>query len=266
MSVTIEVKSDDGIVKVERERAAYRVLDEFGDQLPDLNLLAFFDDCDWESFKRNNGRDNRGLYAPLKPNTFVDWPAHVAKHLYVTDPTTLKSKRIFGHLIYLHGSGCADQTGMIMTFAHELQHFVQYGFSRKLWAENLLLPRLPLHAIEGTGLNWPDVPTECEARIIAKRIAVKLCGSEAVRRYIESRTAQSLDPKVIADWRFIQELDHAMPYDVASETRRIFQRLRLYRADLEDSLSKMRSDPDFQGLELSIYFDRDLTHSTKEDQ
>ena len=71
---------------------------------------------------------------------------------------------------------------MTMTFADELQHFVQYGFTRRLWAEGGLISRLPKEVIEMEELNWPDIPHEREARIVAKRVGVKLRGAEEVNR------------------------------------------------------------------------------------
>jgi len=39
--------SNDPAVKVQRELAAEQVMEEFDGKLPDLKLLAFFDDEDW---------------------------------------------------------------------------------------------------------------------------------------------------------------------------------------------------------------------------
>jgi hypothetical protein len=42
------------------------------------------------------------------------------------DPT------LFDHLIYLRGTTCSCKTALVMTFSHELQHFIQYSCRRQL--------------------------------------------------------------------------------------------------------------------------------------
>lgn len=257
LSVKVEVKSSDDSVKVRRHVAAQSVLEEFGNQLPDLRLLAFFDDQDWDYFKREMGDSNRGLYTPIKAGNFqwAVWPDYVKECILVDDPSSFVFKQDADHLIYLHGSTCADEVGLIMTFSHELQHFIQYGFNRKLWAENLLIPNLPRDVINAMRLNWPDIPNEREARNVAKQIGIRLCGAEAVKRYIERRIAESITPNDADDWRFSQQVDPSVPYDLAGETRLIFQRLKPYRQQLEKILYGQRDDVDFKNLDLSEYFD-----------
>ncbi len=255
MRVHTEVASDDANIKTRRETLAQRVLQEFGSGLPDLSLLAFFDDKDWFGFK-SRGKENRGLYAPIKNDTFKEpWPPRLERMVLVDDPLTLAQKPAFDHVIYLHGSTCNDEVGLVMSFSHELQHFVQYGFHRRLWAENLLLPRLPAEVFDiDTGISWPDIPTEREARIVAKTIAENLCGSLAVSKYIDRRISENLTVRDVKDWRVIRELDSSSPYDLAQETRNIFRQLRSYKEDLEKALYCMRQDPDFEHLDLSPYF------------
>jgi hypothetical protein len=253
--VKLEVKSCDKAVKLNHQAAAQRVLDEFGNSLPDLRLLAFFDDEDCSYFRQEFGANNRGLYTPIKTGfQWEVWPQYVKECILVDDPSSSLLKQDVDHVIYLYGSTCADQVGLIMTFSHELQHFIQYGFNRKLWAENFLLPRLPRDVIDAEGLNWPDIPHEREARIVAKRIGVKLCGADAVKRYLDLKISESLTPGDVADLRFSQHVDPSTPYDLADETKRIFQRLKPHRQHLETSLDKMRADVDFKNLDLSSYF------------
>lgn len=265
MPVKIEVKSCDGAAKATRQAAAQRVVDEFGSELPDLRLIAFFDDEDWQPFKDHAGEENRGFYRPIKEKTFQwpIWPDYVMQCIFVDDPSSFLLKQAFDHVIYVHGSTCADEVGLIMTFSHELQHFIQYGFNRKLWAENLLLPNLPKDVIDITELNWPDIPTEREARIVAKRAGIRLCGADAVKQYIDRRICESITPKNVEDWRFLQQVDPLIPYDLASETKHIFQRLKPYRQHLEKFLDQLRGDVDFKNLNLAEYFDETDHHGVR---
>jgi hypothetical protein len=255
----IEVKSYDPVEKASRQATAQRVIDEFGNGLPDLRLLAFFDDNDWSLFRDEFGKSHRGHYAPIKASmNWHDWPNYVWECIFVVhDPSSFVRKRVFDHVIYLHGSTCAEEVSMIMTLSHELQHFIQYGFNRKLWAENFLLPRLPKEVINIMGLNWPDIPNEREARIVAKRTAIKLCGADAVKQYIDRRISERVTPEDAEDWQFSQQVDPLILYDLAAGTRQIYQRLKAYRRHLEDILNEMREDGDvdFKCLDLSEYFD-----------
>src|SRR6266850_7243741 len=124
MPPIIVVKSSDSSVKTKREGTARRVIAEFGDQLPNLKLLCFFDDVDWVPFRDAIGKANRGLYRPLSASSqFFDWPDDVMEHLFVDDPPSWIRKLAFDHVICLHGSPCSDGVGLSMTLAHELQHF-----------------------------------------------------------------------------------------------------------------------------------------------
>ena len=255
MSLRIEVKSWDDDVRVKRQATAQRVVSEFGDRLPNLRLLVFFDDEDWSYFRYELGPSNKGLYTPIKSNfQWGTWPHYVKEHILVSDPSTLRPRQEVDHVIYVHGTTCADEVGLTMTFSHELQHFVQYGFNRKLWAENFLLPRLPKDVIDSTGLNWPDIPNEREARIVAKRIGRSLCGEDAVSQYIARKIGESDTSRDAEDWRFSQGVDPFSSYDLAGETKRIFQKLEPYRQHFDAFLAKMRDDVDFRDIDLSEYF------------
>jgi hypothetical protein len=262
VAVKVEVKSYDAGVKAQREAVAQSVLREFRSGLPDLELLAFLDDQDWDDLKRDYGPANRGCYAPIKQNRPTEaWPLRMTNLIFVPvgDSSPWLTKRVFDHGIYLHGSTCADETGLTLTFAHELQHFVQYGFNRRLWAEGRLIPHLPKEVFDITGLNWPDIPHEREARIVAKRVGLELCGADAVKQYIDRRISEKATESDVKDWRFSQHLDPSIPYDLSAETKRIFQRLRPYRQALENVLRAMNGNPDYKDdykdIDLSPYFD-----------
>ncbi len=71
MLPTVKVKSNDAVTKLEREATAQQVLAHFGNQLPDLRLLCFIDNDDWQPFRDYAGEANRGFYTPVKKSTFA---------------------------------------------------------------------------------------------------------------------------------------------------------------------------------------------------
>ena len=255
--MAIQVKSHDLAVKAQREASAQRVIDHFPDRLPLLRLFCFFDDEDWQPFKGHWGKANRGFYTPIKENTFNDvaWPDYVTECIFVDDPASASLERVFDHVIYLHGSTCVSETGLTMTFAHELQHFVQHSNVRRLWAENTLIQNLPKYVINALRLKWSDIPIEREARIVAKRTAESLCGSGRVREYVEVRITEAVNADDADDWRFVQGLVASTSCDLADETRLISQRLKPYRSQLEELLQEVKDDLDFGDIDLNALLD-----------
>jgi hypothetical protein len=213
MSSTMKVKSEDSVVRAEWETAARRVLSQFGNQLPDLRLLCFLDNEEWQPFREYVGEANRGFYTPLKESTFA-WPVwsdYILGHVFMDEPSCFPVRRAFDHVIYLHGSSCENEVGLTMTFAHELQHFVQYGSARKVWAENSLILRLPTHVIDALGLKWSDVPMEREARIVSKRVAERLFDAERVAQYIDGKIGQGVNAADATDRTVIRGCRRRFP-------------------------------------------------------
>lgn len=263
MPVKVEVKHSYNVLNAELNAVAQSVLAEF-QSLPDSRLLSFFDDEDAPFFRRNFGQMNRGQFVVLKGTPTIEWPDYVTKHIYVCD-RSLTVNVLFDHVVYLYGTTCADPVGRVMTFAHELQHFVQYGFNRTLWAESKLFWGL---------LPAYEIPTEREARVVAKCIAEKLCDPEGVKRYIARKIKDaeyqvcskvddggSLDREDIQnwqneidDWRFIQRLDESISYDLAARTSVVFHSLTERRNELEEKLQSLRARPEFQDVDLSRYY------------
>lgn len=228
MPINVEIKHFDRVLNQELNAVAKSVIGQFH-RLPDLRLLVFWDDED-APFFRTFGEENRGLFVVIKETPTKEWPDYVTEHIFVCD-SSLPVEVRFDNVIYLYGTTCADSVGRVMTFAHELQHFVQYGFSPILWYENRRLwDRVPAY----------EIPTEWEARIVAKRIAKELCGPESVEQYIARKiefAKHRLNSKPhdmdflkawqneIDDWKFIQQLDESISFDLAAETNLTSRRL-----------------------------------------
>ena len=143
LPVTLKVKSYEAVVMAQREAAAQLVLDHFGDRLPPSRLLCFLDDDDPPTLRGERGAANRGLYGPIHDNTpMADWPDYVTNCIFVDDGISLPFPRVIDDLVYLYGSTCANEVGLTMTLAHELQHAIQHANVRKVWAINGLVPQL----------------------------------------------------------------------------------------------------------------------------
>ncbi len=220
MAVTIEVKAREQNVRLERHALAQRVLDEF-EQFPDLKLLAFFDDEDALFFRSRWGPANRAMFADAGAPTF-EWPEYLTKLMYVYRSSYWVPDLVFDWVIYLHGTTCSDAIGLVMSFAHELQHAVQRGTRQMLHAENGLLYGLD-------EIKSYDIPIEREARIVAKHIAERVCGVDAVKQYILRRQGIRLTDEDAEDWKLIETLDSSQSYDLENETELAFQRLGLSR-------------------------------------
>ncbi|HEY1755199.1 MAG TPA: hypothetical protein VGG72_07355 [Bryobacteraceae bacterium] len=246
MQPTLKVKSSDATEAARREAAAERVLAAFGNGLPKTSLFCFFDDEDWKALKEEMGASNRGVYTDLRRGTA--WQ-RVAPY-YLKERLFIEGQRMFDCFIYLHGSTCSRAGSLTMTFAHELQHFVQQQTTPRMWAASTLVTSLPNDVINALGLRWFDVPHKREARIVSKRVAEKLLGPEVVAEYIKEKIAERVTENDVVDWECIQGLVTSAPYDLARETRLLFSRLRNYREQVERSLKGYGDDPAFSGIDL----------------
>jgi hypothetical protein len=253
MPIVVEVKHPDLDVKQERRADALRVIGLFQSLPAKLRLLAFLDDQDAEVFRRIAGEHNRGFFIPLEGTQTGEWPRYLTEHLWARGSSQNCSARcLFDTVIYVHGTTCDGPVGRVMTFAHELQHFVQYGFNRDLWVRSKLF-KLLLPAFE--------IPTEREARIVSKCIEEDLCGPEAVEEYVAKRInaaekrivlLKAADPpspdKIknwqdeVNDWRFIQEMDAPVFYDLAARTKLVFDRFPERKDEFEKTLRQWREE------------------------
>lgn len=259
MPVMLKVKSENPEVEAQREAAAQRVLDYFGGSLPSSRLLCFLDDDDPLTLKGERGTANRGLYGPIHDSTpLADWPDYVTSCILVDDGVSLPFPRAIDDLVYLYGSTCANEVGLTMTLAHELQHAIQHANARKVWAVNGLIPQLHKTVIAVLNLQWADIPIERETRIVSKRVAVHFFGEQRVTQYIDEKLAEGItrnDVADVADWQFVRTLTPSSSVDLVTDTQRLFKRLKGFRSELEAVLRKKKNDPDFGDIDLAAYFD-----------
>jgi|HubBroStandDraft_6_1064221.scaffolds.fasta_scaffold00205_50 hypothetical protein len=257
MQPNITVVSNDVDAARRRDALAWRVVAHFGPSLPESTLLCLFDGTDWHALRNERGEANRGFYAWAKPFTedeCWDWPQHLRLRIFADDPESGCKKSAFDNLIYLHDSTSRTDTGLVMTFAHELQHFVQHNREPKLWAESSVVTNLTKEDIRALNLNSFHIPIEREARAVSKLVAEELCGAEAVRRYINGKIEENVNPDDVEDWKFVRGLNASVPYDLKCETRLLFQRLKRFRPQLDEAL-RLRihgsGDPAFDLVDLN---------------
>lgn len=254
MPLTLKVKSEDGAVKPQRETAAQRVIAYFGLCLPESRLLCFLDDEDPSTLRGLYGPANRGIYGPIHDGTpLAEWPGYVADHIYVDDGVSLIFPRVVDDLVYLYGSTCVDEVALTMTLAHELQHAIQHGKVRTLWAANSLIHDLDKKIIDALKLRWADIPTELEARIVSKRAAECLLGEQPVRQYIDRKIAERISEDDIADWQFVRTLTPLSSVDLVGGTQLLFERLKAYKSALEVVLQERKGNPDFSDIDLDNF-------------
>lgn len=139
------------------------------------------------------------------------------------------------------------------TFAHELQHVIQRTQVPELLTANGLFRHLPKTVLQSVGLQWSDIPTEREARAVAKKIVVALHGSEAVEKFLSERASTATDPIEVADVRFIQELDTSTLYILRDETLALFERFKGHRSEFASLIEEFKSDPDFEPVDLDLF-------------
>jgi hypothetical protein len=146
--------------------------------------------------------------------------------------------------------------GLTTTLAHELQHSIQHAKVRKLWATNSLVGRLDKKVVDALNLNWCDIPTELEARIVSKRVGESLFGEERVSQYIDRKIVERITDNDAADWQGIGTLRPSDSVDLVDRTRQLFERLKGCRPELETVLRKLEQsgNPDFSDIDLDAFF------------
>ena len=258
MSVILRVKSEEAAGRKQQEATAGRVLDYFGGCLPSSRLLCFLDDDDPRALRKQYGSANRGGYMPIHDNIALpNLPGYVTDCIFVDDGVSVPFPRVVDDLIYLYGSTCANDVGLTMTLAHELQHAIPHANVRKVWAVNGLVPNLDRKIIDALKLTWVDIPIEREARIVSKRAALYLFGEQRVTRYIDEKIGEHVSEADAADWQFVHKLTASSSVDLVVESKRLFTRLKGYKAEVEAALQEMKgsNNPDFLDIDLNAFFD-----------
>ena len=133
---------------------------------------------------------------------------------------------LFDDLIYVRHSTCSDPVGCAITYAHELQHLVQFDQSPELLRMNNAVLRRNLHRVLQQTPTEMDLPAEVDANIVSKRVAGLVCGEAAVAEFAERELKamiQTGDNTKVTRWKFFLETPASASYDWVDETRRIME-------------------------------------------
>ncbi len=204
-NVALEFKTEK--LRADWERRCREVLQHFN--LPDRRLLCGFDEEKSDWFQSIGHRDARGLHCLTQGSGL--WPDFLESRRYEG------ATAAFDSLVYIPMVPPTDAPFVfVVTFAHELQHFVQYwtepriSLANNLFYENLSMldPSIPSYE------TW-HVPTERDAMIKSKQVAVSLFKQEGVQG--ELRSLMSND-NVGKEWEYFQGLSSSATRNLRDET------------------------------------------------
>jgi hypothetical protein len=214
-----------------------RVLAEF--QLPALRLYCYFAETDDAYLRQKNGKYYRGFHISIEGrNELPEYLSDCFFHPF--DPfdkeeVTWENMVAYDNLIYIAPRTSRDPTACVLTFAHELQHFMQYGYTKKVWAVNSMLYNHIRRFDPVTPRTTIDIPHEREANIISKRIAEQICGVKNIKRFAEEQVKQfaalaSQGDEVAANekvrWEFFRDVPSSIKFDLLAETISLVEKFK----------------------------------------
>lgn len=203
--------------------------------LPNLRLCRYFAAAEDPFYQMDPphgfGRHYRGFHIPRKDASDLLQPEHIqcfyrsSEDIPVDAP--LDQLVAFDNMIYIRKTTCDDTVGCVTTFGHELQHFVQYGFTPRLTRANSVLYR-NLKRLEPTAIAT-DVPHEREANIVSKRVAELVCGKDAVNRFANDQI-QLMEKdgghEQRQRWVFFRDVPSSIQYNLLEETISLVEKYR----------------------------------------
>ncbi len=202
-------------------------------QFPARRLYRYFartEDPSLEGPPMSLGKYYRGFHVPRSAKTCL--PLYLDKCFFrplenFAGVAPIEQRFAFDNLIFIRASTCLDVTGFVLTYAHELQHFMQHGHTPRLSVVNFDL-YLNMKVFESAAITT-DVPHEREANIVSKRVAETMCGAEAVRAFAEEQVrfmekVGEVDQK--ARWIFFRDIPSSTSYDLLEATVPLVEKYR----------------------------------------
>lgn len=215
--VTLIVKARDPAIKANRESTCRLVLDRYQVGQAGTKLLCFVDDVDCEELKRRVGKANRGIFVPRLGYCIMSGDPPVPDYVRQAHDEACWSGAGYSSLVYVHGSACAPRESLVLTLSHELRHFKQFALDRRFYDADFLLLQLLGYRV--------DLPSEEDALMASKSIAMELCGEETIESYAQTRIALS-DDLERARWEYFLSLPKTASHSFAEKTRQRCQELR----------------------------------------
>lgn len=199
--------------------------EHFAQRLPQKTLACVFDSEERSEFTRipSLGKNFRGFTIAIREPKFQaevrSWPPDVSKCVW--DGT----KFLCDVVIYLRNRTCESQVGTVITFAHELQHFTQYGVQYKVWSANRHLKDRRM--FQGRLPPW-HFPDEYDARLVSKQMAYAVFGPDEVRAHAELERDQEQTERGgdLKEWEFFLRLDIREEFDFLERTRSLVNESR----------------------------------------
>ncbi len=213
-------------------KLAQQVLREFN--LPRKRLICTFDDTDYSWMKDQWGTSRfRGASTPVMGSG--PWPD------FVQDVLVDREGIAYDFITYLPGRTClSGKALLVITFAHELQHFLQWAISPKVWkVGSILYGNLRTFEPTRQWKTW-DVPTEREAMIVSKRVAEKVLGVQQVKGFSETRVLADRRDK--EEWQVFGSLSSSEEYRLLDETIPLVETYRQRLMELETDEEDVQVD------------------------
>jgi hypothetical protein len=209
--VTLNVRASDPAVKAIREAICNEVLSHFNFDVPGTKSLCFVDDVDFGPLKSGTMKANRGLFLP-------DLGGWIQTNYSLTPPEvsrlhgdSLWTSMAYSSLIYVHGSTCEPRESLILTLAHEPQHFTQFTQHPNSYYGDFFLTKLLGNRI--------DCPSEYDALLRSKSVATELCGLECIIEYVQARIDAWEDETERRRWQYFLSLPLTYADSFAEKTR-----------------------------------------------
>jgi hypothetical protein len=183
---------------------------DFPTNLRVLCVLACQNDAEFIS---QVGGTNRGFHLDIRG--YFEEPAYKRLKLPASVEKLVALDRDLNPshdvLVYLHGSTTMCWPGFIMTLAHELQHVLQYANHPALREQIMNMQQ----ERASSGAEFLNDPLEREAMFVSRKIAVTICGKDAVRRHIEHQLKCA--KQELTRWNFQNDWDATFS-DLQTET------------------------------------------------
>jgi hypothetical protein len=199
--------------------------------LPPKRLCRYFAASHDDYLQQVNGKYYRGFHVPRSSRFSL--PPYLLHSFFrpfeeISSDIPFEDTVAFDNLIYIRDATCRDvEVGFVMTYAHELQHFVQHGYTPKLSAVNSVLYQ-NLKQFE-PGIIAIDIPHEREANIVSKRVAETVCGVAVVREYAEQQIKfmeRMGEAEQKARWVFFRDIPSSTACDLLQETLPFVEKYR----------------------------------------